>query len=67
MTAKRIWIVIRPSGERFHVDKEPDGGIVEWAKGLDVTVEEYEFKGHVKKVAAKPTLRKTSVPTPTRP
>ncbi len=37
----KVWLVIRPSGERHFIDKLDD--ITEWAKGLDVTVAEYQL------------------------
>jgi len=39
----RIWVVTRPSGERDFIHREPLGGIVAWAKGVDATVAEYRF------------------------
>lgn len=39
----RLWLVIKPSGERHFIEKEPLGGVAEWAKGLDVTILEYQF------------------------
>jgi hypothetical protein len=39
----RIWVVIRPSGERDLIHREPLGGIVAWAKGVDATIAEYRF------------------------
>ena len=41
----KIWLVIRPTGARHFIDKCDD--IEEWAKGLDVTVAEYEITGVV--------------------
>ena len=48
MTAPRglpakIWVVIRPSGERDYLDKEPLEGITAWAKGLNATIAVYPF------------------------
>jgi hypothetical protein len=40
---RRLWLVIKPSGERHFIEKEPLGGVAEWAKGLDVTILEYQF------------------------
>jgi len=42
---ERVWIVIRPSGERDLLYKEPLEGIAAWAKGLNATVAEYRFSG----------------------
>jgi hypothetical protein len=39
----RIWVVLRPSGERDLIHKEPLEGITAWAKGVDATVAEYRF------------------------
>lgn len=38
-----IWIVVRSNGEKYFVDKEPLGGMTEWAKGVDALVIEYRF------------------------
>ena len=40
---ERLWLVIRSDGQRHFVDKEPIGGMVDWAKGTDVLVVEYNF------------------------
>lgn len=40
---EQLWLVIRADGQRHFVDKEPLGGMVEWAKGTDVLVVEYKF------------------------
>lgn len=39
----RIWVVIRPNGERAFIYKEPLEGITAWAKGVDATIAEYRF------------------------
>lgn len=39
----RIWLVIRDTGERDFIAKEPLEGITEWCRGLDATVTEYQF------------------------
>lgn len=39
----KVWIIIRPSGERYYVDREPEEGIASWARGLDATITEYVF------------------------
>jgi hypothetical protein len=41
--ADRIWAVVRPSGDQHFVTREPDEGILVWAKGLEVTISEYRF------------------------
>jgi hypothetical protein len=41
----KIYVVVRPGGEKSYVDKEPPEGILEWAKGLDVTIYEYRLAG----------------------
>jgi len=47
----KLWIVIMPSGEQHILDKEPIGGIEEWAKGLSVTILEFRFTRFVKRAA----------------
>lgn len=42
---KRLWLVIRPSGERHYMTSEPPDGILEWAKGLDAMIVEYQAVG----------------------
>jgi hypothetical protein len=39
----RIWVVIRPSGERDFIHREPLEGIAAWAKGVNATIAEYRF------------------------
>jgi hypothetical protein len=39
----RIWVVIRPSGERDFIHREPLEGIAAWAKGVNATIAEYCF------------------------
>lgn len=39
----RLWLVLRPSGERDFIHKEPIEGIVAWAKSVDATIAEYRF------------------------
>lgn len=53
-----FWIVFKPSGERHYIDKEPLGGMTEWAKGLDVTVIEYRFGAVVHSPPAKKKVTK---------
>lgn len=38
---REMWIVIRPSGERDFLTKEPLEGLEAWAKGLDATIVRY--------------------------
>lgn len=38
---ERVWVVIRPSGERDILDRIEN--IEEWAEGMDVTIAEYRF------------------------
>lgn len=38
----KIWVVVRPTGERHTIDK-PFDDVREWAKGLDVTIAEYHL------------------------
>jgi hypothetical protein len=40
----RIWIVVRPNGERLFVDKPFMDGLDTWAEGTDVTIAEYHFE-----------------------
>lgn len=42
---ERLWLVVRPSGERHYMDREPPEGILVWAKGLDATIIEYRAAG----------------------
>lgn len=37
----KVWLVVRPSGERDYMDREPPEGILAWAKGLDAIIIEY--------------------------
>jgi len=37
------WIIVRPNGEHFLLEKEPLEGIQEWARGQDVVIWEYAF------------------------
>lgn len=39
----KIWLVIRPTGERHFIDKPFLDGITEWAEGLSVTIAEYQL------------------------
>lgn len=48
----KICLVIRPSGERHFIDKTED--IMEWAKGVDVTIAEYRLTGIVHTPPLKP-------------
>jgi hypothetical protein len=41
--AERMWVVTRPSGEQYFVDKEPLEGMSRWAAGQDATVKEFRF------------------------
>lgn len=50
---ERLWLVIRPSGERHYMDREPPEGILTWAKGLDATIIEYRAVG----IIHRPTKR----------
>lgn len=43
----RIWVVIRPSGERDLIHKEPLEGMAVWAKGVDATIVEYKLSAVV--------------------
>jgi len=38
-----LWLVIKPNGEHFLLEKEPLEGILAWANGQDVQVREYRF------------------------
>ena len=49
---KKVWLVIRPTGEKHHIDKLDD--IKEWAQGLDVTIAEYRLAGLVHTPSTKP-------------
>jgi hypothetical protein len=40
---RHLWIVVRPSGERHFIEKEPLEGIMTWARGQEVIVLEYWF------------------------
>jgi len=40
---RKIWIVVRPNGEHFFLEKEPLDGLEAWALGQDVTILEYGF------------------------
>ncbi len=44
---ERLWLVSRPNGDRFFVDREPLEGMREWAEGQVVTVLRYDFAGVV--------------------
>jgi len=51
----RLWIVVRPNGEHFLVEKEPLEGILGWAAGQHLVVLEYGFIGVVyEKIEAPP-------------
>ncbi len=50
----RVWVVVRPSGERHFVDQEPLEGIAAWAKGVDATITEYRFTAVVHEAPRKP-------------
>lgn len=50
----RLWLVVLPSGERHHIDREPEGGIQAWAQGVNATILEYRFSAVVHRQAAKP-------------
>lgn len=39
--ADRIYVVIRPGGERHYLEKMTPTELAEWARGLDVTIVEY--------------------------
>ena len=39
----KLWLVIRPSGEKHFIDKPFLDGVDEWAEGLDVTIAEYRL------------------------
>jgi len=43
----RVWLVIEPNGNRHFIEKEFLGGIAGWAKGMKVTVIEYDFSAVV--------------------
>lgn len=55
----KMWVVIRAGGDRHPIDREPDEGIDEWARGQDVTVLEYTLtrviRGRPKGVVAPPS------------
>lgn len=55
----RIWVVVRPTGERDYLDKEPLEGIAAWAKGLNATIAVYPFGD----VIHMPPPAKKKVPT----
>ncbi|KKL58688.1 hypothetical protein LCGC14_2222840 [marine sediment metagenome] len=48
----KVWLVIRPTGERHFINKIDD--ITEWAEGVDVTVAEYQLTGVVHTPPQKP-------------
>lgn len=54
----RLWVVIRPNGERHFLTKEPLEGMGAWAKGLDVTIVEYAFS----KITHTPPPKKKASP-----
>jgi hypothetical protein len=56
----RTWLVIRPTGERYSLYKEPPEGWAVWAKGFDGIVVEYPFGA----VTYTPPLKKTVPPKP---
>ena len=56
----RIWMVIRPSGERDYMHREPLEGWAEWTRRLDARVVEYTFGS----VIYTPPLKKTVPPKP---
>lgn len=39
----RIYVVIRPGGERHYIEKMSPKELAEWAKGLDVTIVAYRY------------------------
>lgn len=54
----KIWLVMRPTGERHFIDKPFPDGITEWAKGTDVTIAEYRLGGIVHTPPPKEPLKK---------
>lgn len=56
----RIWVVIRPSGERDLIHREPLEGMAAWAEGVDATIAEYGFVA----VTHTPPPKKKEVPKP---
>lgn len=39
----RIYVVVRPGGERHYLEKMTPRELTEWSRGLDVTIIEYRY------------------------
>jgi len=40
-----MWVVIRPNGEKYIVEREPLEGIDKWARGQNVVIAQFDYSG----------------------